>query len=170
MSIYTLVSSYLKDTENRIKPTCAIVHTNNMWNLTAICLIIGAIWIQTGAASSSESLEKREAPCKQHVIQAGDTCPNMAKANGISTDDIEKYNTRTFAWHGCGRIKQGNFICLGPGEPPWPVAMPHATCGPQVPGTVRPVGIVDWSKIGLMNPCPSGQCVCSHEPNLYHNF
>ena len=41
-------------------------------------------------------------------------------------------------------------------EPPMPVALPHATCGPQVPGTVRPK---KYSDLASLNLCPANQCV-----------
>lgn len=37
-----------------------------------------------------------------------------------------------------------------------PVAIGDAVCGPQVPGTERPLL---WTDIPYLNPCPAGQCV-----------
>ncbi|KAJ5225240.1 hypothetical protein N7468_006465 [Penicillium chermesinum] len=36
-----------------------------------------------------------------------------------------------------------------------PVALPHAICGPQVPGTARPK---DMTTLASLNPCLSGDC------------
>lgn len=95
--------------------------------------------------------------CDTYIIQGGDTCASIASAHGITVADIEKYNANTYAWYGCGGIwYQGNFICLGPGDPPMPVALPQATCGPQVPGTTRPNS---WSELSGLNPCSSSECV-----------
>jgi hypothetical protein len=72
-------------------------------------------------------------------------------------DDIENYNKKTWLWKGCKHIKQGDFICLGPGAIPMPVSLPNAKCGPQVIGTPRPDNIDD---IASLNPCPSkDECV-----------
>lgn len=52
---------------------------------------------------------------------------------------------------------QGDFICLGPGAIPMPVALPNAKCGPQVVGTGRPANMGD---LASLNPCPSkDECV-----------
>ncbi|KAJ5112261.1 Peptidoglycan-binding Lysin subgroup [Penicillium argentinense] len=51
--------------------------------------------------------------------------------------DIESYNKDTWAWPGCGQLLQGDFICIGPGDPPMPVALADHFCGPQVPGKCK---------------------------------
>lgn len=103
--------------------------------------------------------------CYTYIIQGDDTCESVATAHGMSVADIEKYNANTYAWHGCsGRWYLGNFICLGPGEPPMPVALPQATCGPQVPGTTRPSSM---SELPGLNPCPPSECVGAIK-NLSH--
>lgn len=94
--------------------------------------------------------------CYKYVVQAGETCSVIAQAHSITTADIETYNARSWAWAGCGQISQGSFICLSSGEPPMPVALPNAICGPQVPGTARPNS---WSDLGSLNPCAANECV-----------
>lgn len=96
--------------------------------------------------------------CASYVIQGGDTCASIAQQFGITTADIEKFNSKTYryAWSGCDKIKQGNFICISSGEPPMPFAFAGAQCGPQVPGTVRPS---DMSDLDSLNPCASNKCV-----------
>lgn len=99
--------------------------------------------------------------CYTYTVQAGETCSSIAKKFGITAADIEKYSADTYRWPGCsGTLPQGMFICLSAGEPPMPVALPHATCGPQVPGTTRPSNFAD---LPFMNPCLShDECVsCS---------
>lgn len=49
----------------------------------------------------------------------------------------------------------GQVICLSDGSPPFPPEIEGATCGPQVPGTVKPTGSTDWSSL---NPCPLNAC------------
>ena len=101
--------------------------------------------------------------CASYVIQGGDTCASIAQQFGITTADIEQFNSKTYryAWSGCDRIKQGNFICISSGEPPMPFAFAGAQCGPQVPGTVRPS---DMSVLDSLNPCASNKCVSTVPP------
>lgn len=94
--------------------------------------------------------------CYRYVVQAGESCSVIAQAHSITMANIETYNARSWAWHGCGKISQGSFICLSAGEPPMPVALPNAVCGPQVPGTTRPNS---WSDLKSLNPCAANECV-----------
>ncbi|EPS29240.1 chitin binding domain- and peptidoglycan binding domain-containing protein [Penicillium oxalicum 114-2] len=109
------------------------------------------------AASEAPTLVARDdGPiCSTYIVAGGDTCAKIAQAHGITEKNIEDFNARTWAWRGCGELEQGAFICVAAGEPPMPVALPQATCGPQVPGTVRPH---KYSDLGGMNPCPNKQC------------
>ncbi|KAJ5448663.1 Peptidoglycan-binding Lysin subgroup [Penicillium cf. griseofulvum] len=93
--------------------------------------------------------------CFKYIIQGYDTCSLIAKKHSITEADIESFNKDTWAWLGCDRLYQGDFICLSAGKPPMPMALPQATCGPQVPGTVRPA---KWADLAGMNPCPSSKC------------
>ncbi|KAJ5679048.1 hypothetical protein N7462_007292 [Penicillium macrosclerotiorum] len=95
-----------------------------------------------------------EGLCYNYTVQYGDSCEHIAQGYEITVDQIEELNSRTWAWTGCNELKQGNFICLSSGEPPMPVALPNAVCGPQVPGTMRPS---NWDSIGTLNPCPSNE-------------
>ncbi|KAJ6007758.1 Peptidoglycan-binding Lysin subgroup [Penicillium herquei] len=112
------------------------------------------------------SLDKRSAPvedsdglCYNYTIAQSDTCASIASAYDITTAELEDYNTNVWDWYGCDYLYQGAFICLSSGAPPMPVALPHATCGPQVPGTTRPA---DMSKsfLASLNPCDN-QCCAS---------
>ncbi|KAJ5914750.1 hypothetical protein N7504_003633 [Penicillium tannophilum] len=138
-------------------------------------MAFGAILASTATAAyfpggllSAEytSFDKRTIPtadsdgiCYTYTVGAGDTCASIAKAFGITVAEIEKYNSDVYAWYGCGDVYQGAFICLSTGSPTMPVALPHAICGPQVPGTARPA---DMSKSNLasLKPCASNHC-CS---------
>ncbi|KAJ5567743.1 Rhomboid protein 2 [Penicillium sp. DV-2018c] len=95
--------------------------------------------------------------CSSYIIQGYDTCASIAQAHSITEADIESFNTNTWAWIGCNHLYQGDFICLSPGMPPMPMALPQATCGPQVPGTTRPE---NWGDLAGLNPCLSKAC-CS---------
>ncbi|KAJ5923463.1 hypothetical protein N7454_008708 [Penicillium verhagenii] len=112
------------------------------------------------------SLDKRTIPtadsdgvCYTYTVEAGDTCTSIATAFGITIAEIEEYNTDVWAWDGCNDVKQGAFVCLSSGLPTMPVALPHAICGPQVPGTARPTDM-SKSHLASLNPCASNDC-CS---------
>ncbi|KAJ5321750.1 Peptidoglycan-binding Lysin subgroup [Penicillium brevicompactum] len=93
--------------------------------------------------------------CASYIIQGYDTCALIAQAHGITEADIEAFNVNTWAWLGCNQLYQGDFICLSAGNPPMPMALPNAVCGPQVPGTVRPS---NWADLGTINPCSDNRC------------
>ncbi|KAJ5961523.1 hypothetical protein N7501_006464 [Penicillium viridicatum] len=93
--------------------------------------------------------------CFKYLIQGYDTCALIAKAHDITEADIESFNKNTWAWLGCRQLYQGDFICLSSGKPPMPMALPQATCGPQVPGTTRPA---KWADLAGMNPCAASKC------------
>lgn len=113
--------------------------------------------------SHGHSLNKRSsfAPgsdgiCYTYTIQQGDTCAALAKRYQLTTSNIETWNVGAWDWTGCGNVKQGSFVCLSSGALPMPVALPHAVCGPQVPGTRRPANYAD---LASLNQCSSNQCV-----------
>ncbi|KAJ5592330.1 hypothetical protein N7537_009234 [Penicillium hordei] len=95
--------------------------------------------------------------CYAYTIRDGDTCAKIAKGYKITETKIETWNTHTTAWYGCNKLQVGGQVCLSEGQPPMPVAIGDAVCGPQVPGTARPKL---WTEIASLNPCPAGQC-CS---------
>ncbi|KAJ6190484.1 hypothetical protein N7519_000505 [Penicillium mononematosum] len=112
--------------------------------------------------SHGHSVDKRGAfapsgdgVCYTYTIQPGDTCAKLAERYKITTSDIETWNTGSWGWSGCANVTQGNFVCLSSGALPMPVALPQATCGPQVPGTRRPGNYAD---LASLNPCPKDQC------------
>ena len=108
------------------------------------------------AGSLSLPPKNVESRCYSYTIRGGDTCEQIAKGYSMTTADIETYNKETWAWSGCGILQEGNFMCLSSGSPPMPVTIADAVCGPQVPGTARPLL---WSEVPSLNPCPAGQCV-----------
>ena len=140
------------------------------------------LWASLAAASFNDSsgvistLQERvqsNGICRTYAVEAGETCSSIAKKFGLTAAHIEQYSANTYRWPGCsGILPQGIFICLGPGQPPMPVALPHATCGPQVPGTTRPSNFAD---LPFLNPCHSDKCVsdlpwmiCLITPSINH--
>ncbi|CAI7616225.1 unnamed protein product [Penicillium glandicola] len=97
------------------------------------------------------------ARCYTYILRNGDTCAKIAEAYKITAANIETWNTNTSAWYGCNSLQEGGLMCLSAGEPPMPVSIGDAVCGPQVPGTERPKM---WFQIASLNPCSAGQC-CS---------
>ncbi|KAJ5995563.1 Peptidoglycan-binding Lysin subgroup [Penicillium waksmanii] len=126
-------------------------------------LALGGILIHTSMVTASESnttLNKRsrnDTPCDVYLTQGENSCAGIAKAHSITTADIEKYNSKTYAWNGCDKLRQGDFIYISSRASPMPEALPNAVCGPQVPGTAPPTDPEGWSNLGSLNPCPAGQ-------------
>ncbi|KAF3392448.1 hypothetical protein F1880_008654 [Penicillium rolfsii] len=123
--------------------------------LVVLLLTLGSATVIQG--STSLVARSSGALCSTYIVTGGDTCTKIAQSHGITVEDIEAFNAQTWAWHGCAQIQQGAFVCVSSGEPPMPVALPNAICGPQVPGTVRPK---KYSDLASLNPCPASQC-CS---------
>ncbi|KXG53226.1 Peptidoglycan-binding Lysin subgroup [Penicillium griseofulvum] len=117
--------------------------------LVALCLFLLHMTKATAPKPTTDGY------CFKYIIQGYDTCSLIAKKHSITEADIESFNKDTWAWLGCDRLYQGDFICLSAGKPPMPMALPQATCGPQVPGTVRPA---KWADLAGLNPCPSSKC------------
>ncbi|KAF4771566.1 hypothetical protein N7455_007886 [Penicillium solitum] len=95
--------------------------------------------------------------CYAYTVRDGDICTKIAEGYKITAAKIETWNPNTSAWYGCNKLQIGGQVCLSEGQPPMPVAIGDAVCGPQVPGTARPKL---WTEIASLNPCPAGQC-CS---------
>ena len=97
--------------------------------------------------------------CATHMIQQRDTCASLAKANGVTVDEIEKWNKgKTWAWTECKDMLLGYNMCLSDGLAPMPPPQQGTECGPLVPGTKRPEGTTN---IADLNPCPLKAC-CSN--------
>jgi hypothetical protein len=123
------------------------------------------LWLlTTRLASAIPPTPSRDGYCFSYIIEGYDTCALIAKAHDITEADIEAFNTNTWAWLGCDHLYQGDFICLSPGNPPMPMALPQATCGPQVPGTTRPE---NWGELAFLNPCLTDACVSTELHYLF---
>ncbi|KAJ4157870.1 hypothetical protein NW754_009520 [Fusarium falciforme] len=98
--------------------------------------------------------------CKTHLIENGDSCDSLAKKNGVTAKDIEKWNAKkTWAWTGCKDMLIGYNMCVGPGSAPMPPPQKGAECGPLVPGTKPPKD--SSTSLADLNPCPLKAC-CSN--------
>ncbi|KAG6360417.1 hypothetical protein INS49_011477 [Diaporthe citri] len=97
--------------------------------------------------------------CATYKIGSGDSCWAITdKYSGlITTDDLEKYNKKTWGWGGCGNLQLNTRICISSGNPPLPEPVKDAACGPVKPGTTMPGPGTD---LASLNPCPLNSC-CS---------
>ncbi|KAA8646796.1 uncharacterized protein ATNIH1004_005471 [Aspergillus tanneri] len=93
--------------------------------------------------------------CASVLVEPGDICSTIAAANGISIEDLENFNKKTWGWAGCDRLQPKQRICLSKGNPAMPESIENAVCGPQVPGTKQPAKGTDLADL---NPCPLKTC------------
>ena len=103
--------------------------------------------------------------CKTYITQGGDTCKSIAQAHGISMFQLSLFNFYSWRFN-CANLPQVSVICIGPGAPPMPTPRSGLTCGPMVPGTLRPA---NWSDLGSLNPCPTNKCVSDLCPETCWN-
>ncbi|KAK5654618.1 hypothetical protein OQA88_6939 [Cercophora sp. LCS_1] len=97
---------------------------------------------------------KADGSCYSYRVVADDNCSNLGGEYGLSIDDIEGFNKKTWGWSGCARLMKDTIMCLSSGTPPFPAPIPNAICGPQKPGSTPPPS----GNISSMNPCPLNAC------------
>ncbi|KAG5655689.1 hypothetical protein KAF25_009188, partial [Fusarium avenaceum] len=93
--------------------------------------------------------------CHAYKVEESDNCASIAVENGLKTEDLEKFNKKTWGWAGCKRLFYKAVICLSEGSPPFPEPIANAQCGPQKPGSKRPN---DGTDLSDLNPCPLNAC------------
>ncbi|KAF2664250.1 hypothetical protein BT63DRAFT_418375 [Microthyrium microscopicum] len=96
--------------------------------------------------------------CAVYNIRSGDSCSEIARAHGLTIQELDSFNEQTWGWGTCSEmIYPDTKICVSQGDPPFPAPDPSATCGPIKPGTQKPPGSKskDW---GLLNECPLKAC------------
>ncbi|KAJ6064152.1 hypothetical protein N7499_012832 [Penicillium canescens] len=143
----------------------------DVFNLTLFALC-GLLLIHISTVSGAvvpAPLPGTDGICYTYIVQGQDTCTSIGKQHSITMADIEAFNKNSWEWLGCDKpLYQGAFICLSAGAAPMPVALPQATCGPQVPGTTRPS---NFDLLGALNPCPNKECcapwgICGTTPEF----
>ena len=96
--------------------------------------------------------------CKTHVVQAGDTCDIIAKANGISTADFFTFNPGVIK-PGCTNINTGTNVCV---DKPQGEQLVLPTCGegtkPAI-GRIAPGTDPKCSKADLYTVMPGDTCI-----------
>lgn len=77
-------------------------------------------WVCCSAGSLPDHRPQpnKDGTCNTYHVQDGDGCWSIADAFGISQDDIEKYNKKTWGWGGCKYLQKEANICLSKGDPP----------------------------------------------------
>lgn len=108
----------------------------------------------TGVLPDMRPKPKANGTCHSYQIVKDDNCSNLAAEYGLSIDDIENFNKKTWGWSGCGMLMKDTVACLSPGTPPFPAPIPNAICGPQKPGSTPPAS----GDLSSMNPCPINAC------------
>ncbi|KAF9873540.1 hypothetical protein CkaCkLH20_08999 [Colletotrichum karsti] len=98
---------------------------------------------------------KSNGDCFSYEVKDNDNCANLGAEYGLTNDEIEGFNKKTWGWSGCKLLYSKTVMCLSTGNPPFPAAIPNAVCGPQKPGSKPPS---DGSKIADLNPCPLNAC------------
>ncbi|KAF3482628.1 killer toxin alpha/beta [Arthroderma uncinatum] len=124
--------------------------------------IIPKQWIccSEGTIPDMRPKSQTDGTCATHTIATGDGCWAMADNFGITQDDIEKFNKKTWGWAGCNHLQPGQVICLSDGNSPMPAQIEGVSCGPQKPGTNKPSQVFDGFDLAELNPCPLNAC-CS---------
>lgn len=95
--------------------------------------------------------------CFVYTIKPDDSCDFLAASHGLTKEQIDDFNKNTWGWNGCNPLYREAQICLSKGTPPFPASVSNAVCGPQAPGTKKPIlgTSDDWAKL---NPCPLNVC------------
>ncbi|KAB5513032.1 chitinase [Coniochaeta sp. 2T2.1] len=99
--------------------------------------------------------QNSDGSCFVYETKGGDSCYNIAAANGLEPTDLEDMNKQTWGWAGCSALWVGVRMCLSKGTPPMPAPISNAVCGPQKPNTPTPP---KGTNISEMNPCPLNVC------------
>ena len=130
---------------------------NNLTDSGCNSLVVGqAVCCTIGPLPDIRPKPKANGECASYIIKSGNSCSSIAAANGLTVDDLDKFNKKTWQWNGCDLILPGVKICLSTGDPPLPAPVSNAICGPTKPGTTRPS---DKSKeLADLNPCPLNAC------------
>ncbi|KAJ4307656.1 hypothetical protein N0V84_012581, partial [Fusarium piperis] len=93
--------------------------------------------------------------CTSYDTKMGDICDTIAAKHGITVEDLENWNKKTWAWDGCGNLNPYVRICVSAGDPPMPASVWNAECGPTKNDT-KPPG--EGEELADLNPCPLNVC------------
>ncbi|KAK1826535.1 hypothetical protein QBC39DRAFT_396776 [Podospora conica] len=108
----------------------------------------------TGTLPDMRPKPNADGTCHSYQTVPDDNCSNLAAQYGLSIEDIEGFNKKTWGFSGCHPLMKDVVVCLSTGTPPFPVPLPNAICGPQKPGSTPPAS----GDLSTMNPCPLNAC------------
>ncbi|KAJ8701201.1 hypothetical protein PTI98_000015 [Pleurotus ostreatus] len=90
------------------------------------------VCISSGTLPSNTPSPSPNGTCAEYTVVSGDFCAvAIATKFGITVDQIEAFNAKTFQWKGCSALQVGFTMCVSPGNPPPISVIPGLQCGPQ---------------------------------------
>ncbi|KAF7430147.1 hypothetical protein PC9H_005847 [Pleurotus ostreatus] len=76
------------------------------------------VCISSGTLPSNTPSPSPNGTCAEYTVVSGDFCAAIATKFGITVDQIEAFNAKTFQWKGCSALQVGFTMCVSPGNPP----------------------------------------------------
>ncbi|EUC54050.1 glycoside hydrolase family 18 protein, partial [Rhizoctonia solani AG-3 Rhs1AP] len=93
-------------------------------------------WVccSSGTLPSRRPSQNADGSCYAIDVVSGTTCTGVSATYDITMDEINKWNTKTWRWTGCGGLQPGMRICGSTGTPPLPKTNSTIPCGLESPG------------------------------------
>jgi chitinase len=124
-------------------------------NLCSGLAVGQVVCCSSGSLPDLKPKPNEDGTCATYRVMPDDTCSALAASNGLTNDDIDKFNKgQTWGWMGCDQLMTDVNICLSEGNPPLPFPIPNAVCGPTKPGTV----LIPDKVLDSYNECPLNAC------------
>lgn len=161
-SYVTVVSG---DTCTTLVSECGITSTefysyNTASDLCSTLAVGQTVCCSSGSEPDLSPSAYDNGTCYTHYVESGDSCSDLASEYSLTTAKINTYNNATWGWFGCDNLQAGQSMCLSTGNPPYPLAVANAECGPQMPNTTFTSDDSDtWADL---NPCPLNACCDSY--------
>ncbi|KAF2416034.1 glycoside hydrolase [Tothia fuscella] len=133
------------------------MQVNKQPNLCSILVPGQRVCCSDGDLPDIRPKKQANGDCAVYVVAKEEWCALIAMKNGITLQELESMNRKTWGWNGCEKLFPNTKLCVSEGQPPFPLANPDAICGPTKPGTRNPPGSksADWGKL---NQCPLKAC------------
>jgi hypothetical protein len=122
---------------------------NNKPNLCATLMPGQRVCCSEGELPDIRPKQQPNGDCVVYTVAKGEWCAIIASKNGLTVQELELLNKKTWGWNGCEKLFPNTKLCVSEGEPPFPLANPDATCGPTKPGTKKPPGSksTEWANL-----------------------